>query len=248
MPDAERAAWVAKAIDDPGAPDVIPSARAAPPYFPIGARRQVAWVEVTVALPVELSGDLGRDRCQGIRYRRPFAQAEGAACTLDGPVHRRGAPPMVRPCGTPPPDVPIRRARDLCGRERSVALEIEFADESRVPGERAHGTASQMNTTRNPERQCGSPPDCDRLYISLTPDRRSSRNAAKDQDEASVVVSVEPPPKERRTRTYVSRRTHEGLSKPAIIRCLKRYIAREVFRLLQKRLVLASTTLASKAA
>ena len=34
------------------------------------------------------------------------------------------------------------------------------------------------------------------------------------------------------TRAYVARRTAEGLSKPEIIRCLKRFIAREVYRLL----------------
>jgi len=32
------------------------------------------------------------------------------------------------------------------------------------------------------------------------------------------------------TRAYVDRRTKEGLSKPEIIRCLKRYIARQVYR------------------
>ena len=32
-----------------------------------------------------------------------------------------------------------------------------------------------------------------------------------------------------RTRTYVQRRTTEGLSKPEIIRCLKRYVAREIY-------------------
>ncbi len=31
------------------------------------------------------------------------------------------------------------------------------------------------------------------------------------------------------TRTYVQRRTKEGLSKKEIIRCLKRYVAREVY-------------------
>ena len=36
-----------------------------------------------------------------------------------------------------------------------------------------------------------------------------------------------------RTRDYVTRRTAEGLSKPEIIRCLKRYLAREVYRLLR---------------
>ncbi len=32
------------------------------------------------------------------------------------------------------------------------------------------------------------------------------------------------------TRAYVVRRTAEGLSKREIMRCLKRYVAREVYR------------------
>jgi transposase len=36
-----------------------------------------------------------------------------------------------------------------------------------------------------------------------------------------------------RTRAYVARRTTDGLSKLEIIRCLKRYLAREVFALLR---------------
>ena len=35
-----------------------------------------------------------------------------------------------------------------------------------------------------------------------------------------------------RTRAYAKHRTHEGLSKPEIIRCLKRYVAREIFNAL----------------
>jgi transposase len=35
-----------------------------------------------------------------------------------------------------------------------------------------------------------------------------------------------------RTQAYVARRTREGKSKREIIRCLKRYIAREVYRVL----------------
>ena len=35
-----------------------------------------------------------------------------------------------------------------------------------------------------------------------------------------------------RTQEYVSRRTQEGKSKREIIRCLKRYVAREVYRVL----------------
>lgn len=36
-----------------------------------------------------------------------------------------------------------------------------------------------------------------------------------------------------RTRNYVKRRIKEGLSKKEIIRCLKRYVAREVYHRLK---------------
>ena len=38
--------------------------------------------------------------------------------------------------------------------------------------------------------------------------------------------------RDRRTREYVSRRTAEGKSKREIIRSLKRYVAREAYRVL----------------
>jgi transposase len=37
------------------------------------------------------------------------------------------------------------------------------------------------------------------------------------------------------TRVYVERRTREGLSKSEIMRCLKRYVAREIYRHLAPR-------------
>lgn len=37
-----------------------------------------------------------------------------------------------------------------------------------------------------------------------------------------------------KTRDYAAKRTREGLSKPEIIRCLKRYLVREVFKALKK--------------
>jgi transposase len=37
---------------------------------------------------------------------------------------------------------------------------------------------------------------------------------------------------DERTRHYVARRTAEGKSKREIMRCLKRYVAREVYRVL----------------
>ena len=38
--------------------------------------------------------------------------------------------------------------------------------------------------------------------------------------------------RDQRTQEYVARRTQEGKSKREIIRCLKRYVAREVYRVL----------------
>jgi transposase len=49
-----------------------------------------------------------------------------------------------------------------------------------------------------------------------------------------VVVRMHSDP---RTKTYVERRTKEGLSKTEIIRCLKRYVARETFDLLPRELL-----------
>jgi transposase len=42
------------------------------------------------------------------------------------------------------------------------------------------------------------------------------------------------------TRNYMARRTQEGMSKPEIIRCLKRYVAREIYRELAPRAALAA--------
>ena len=37
---------------------------------------------------------------------------------------------------------------------------------------------------------------------------------------------------DQRTRDYVARRTEDGLSKREVMRCLKRYVAREIYRVL----------------
>jgi transposase len=42
------------------------------------------------------------------------------------------------------------------------------------------------------------------------------------------------------TKHYMARRTQEGMSKPEIIRCLMRYVARQIYRELQPRAALAS--------
>ena len=61
---------------------------------------------------------------------------------------------------------------------------------------------------------------------------RLSRGGDRDANRALYLLALgrmswHPP-----TRAYVTRRTAEGLSKPEIIRCLKRYLARELYRAL----------------
>jgi transposase len=46
------------------------------------------------------------------------------------------------------------------------------------------------------------------------------------------VIAVCRMSRDKRTRSYVAKRTAEGKSKQEIIRCLKRYIAREIYRIL----------------
>ncbi len=45
-----------------------------------------------------------------------------------------------------------------------------------------------------------------------------------------------------RTRSYAARRLEQGLNKREVIRCLKRYIAREIFRSLRQDLIALAET------
>ena len=66
---------------------------------------------------------------------------------------------------------------------------------------------------------------------------RLNRGGNRDANRALHMICVVRMGCDRRTRSYVARRTAEGKSKREIMRCLKRYIAREVYRVL-----LSSTT------
>jgi transposase len=61
---------------------------------------------------------------------------------------------------------------------------------------------------------------------------RLNRGGNRDANRALHMICVVRMGSDRRTRKYVARRTAEGKSKWEIMRCLKRYIAREVYRLL----------------
>jgi transposase len=80
-------------------------------------------------------------------------------------------------------------------------------------------------------RLCGAAPMP--ASSGRTSRHRLSRGGDRQANRAlhmAVVVRLRRCP---RTRAYVERRTAEGLSKPEIMRCLKRYLAREVYHALQ---------------
>jgi transposase len=102
-------------------------------------------------------------------------------------------------------------------------------------------TAAQLLST------CGDNPD--RLYSEAafasvcgvspvpassgrTTRHRLNRGGDRQANRALYIIAVSRMAHDTRTRTYVARRTAEGLSKKEIIRCLKRYIARELYKLL----------------
>lgn len=61
---------------------------------------------------------------------------------------------------------------------------------------------------------------------------RLNRGGNRDANRALHLICVVRMRHDRRTKSYVARRTAEGKSKREIIRCLKRYVAREVYRVL----------------
>ena len=61
---------------------------------------------------------------------------------------------------------------------------------------------------------------------------RLNRGGNREANRALYMVCLARMRRDTRTQEYVARRTAEGKSKREIIRCLKRYVAREVYRVL----------------
>ena len=70
---------------------------------------------------------------------------------------------------------------------------------------------------------------------------RLNRWGNRDANRALHVVAAERMSRDERTRTYVEKRTAEGKSKRETMRCLKRYIAREVYEILLSTVVPTTT-------
>jgi transposase len=61
---------------------------------------------------------------------------------------------------------------------------------------------------------------------------RLNRGGNREANRALYMICLARMRRDQRTQDYVARRTAEGKSKREIIRCLKRYVAREVYRVL----------------
>src|SRR6266545_5200794 len=113
-------------------------------------------------------------------------------------------------------------------------------------------TAATLRVTAgdNPERLrneaafarlCGVAPQP--ASSGKTTRHRLSRGGDRQANRALHLLAVRRMGWDPATRAYVQRRTAEGLSTPEILRCLKRYIARELYPLLVRHLPLRPPTL-----
>ena len=71
---------------------------------------------------------------------------------------------------------------------------------------------------------------------------RLNRGGNREANRALYMICLSRMRRDQRTKEYVARRTAEGKSRREIIRCLKRYIAREVYRVLIHTVSGSSTT------
>ncbi|MFE1559075.1 IS110 family transposase [Streptomyces sp. NPDC058734] len=75
--------------------------------------------------------------------------------------------------------------------------------------------------------------------------RRLNRGGNRQANAALYRIVVTRLRRDARTRLYLERRTKQGMSKREIIRCLKRYVAREIYRHIQSASVLAASPAAA---
>jgi transposase len=71
---------------------------------------------------------------------------------------------------------------------------------------------------------------------------RLNRGGNREANRALYMICLARMRRDHRTQEYVARRTAEGKSKREIIRCLKRYVAREAYHVLVSRVGCCSST------
>lgn len=125
-----------------------------------------------------------------------------------------------------------------------VAIVDELAPDLVARNSIGHGSAAQLLLTAgdNPERLsseasfaalCGVSPIP--ASSGKTTRHRLNRGGDRAANSALHIIAIGRLRTDDRTKAYVARRITEGHSKLEAIRCLKRYIAREVFTLLRNR-------------
>jgi transposase len=182
--------------------------------------------------------DTLRAQLQGLTVRRKVAVCErwrpGTAHTPDGAAKRA----MVSVA---------RRWRALDEEVRELdayvkAILDQVADPLLARFGVGYETAGQLLVTAgdNPDRLkheasyaalCGSSPV--KASSGRTTRHRLNRGGDRNANSALWTIVITRMANHPPTRAYVERRTAEGLSKPEIIRCLKRYVAREIFPLVR---------------
>ena len=182
--------------------------------------------------------DTLRDRLRWLSTRRLVA----AACRF-----RPGTQPET-------PEVATKFAlRSVARRHEALSREIAELDAQldRLVAEAApellalqavgtdHAAALLIVAGDNPERLrseasfaslCGASPI--EASSGKVVRHRLNRGGNRDANRALHMICMVRMGSDRRTREYVARRTAEGKSKREILRCLKRYVAREVYRVL----------------
>ncbi|MET8247907.1 IS110 family transposase [Streptomyces sp. NPDC005202] len=170
------------------------------------------------------------------------------------PAQLIGALTRLRPTGEPAdPTCAVRIAlRRLARRYQALQAEIKEADTElallvtraapslvALPGVGTE-TAGQLLITAgdNPERLkwrahlCGAAPVP--ASSGRTHRHRLNRGGDRWANSALHTIVLVRMRYDQRTREYVARRTAEGMSTRDIMRCLKRFVAREVYRLLPR--------------
>ena len=125
-----------------------------------------------------------------------------------------------------------------------VAIVDELAPDLVARNSIGHGSAAQLLLTAgdNPERLpseasfaalCGVSPVP--ASSGKTTRHRLNRGGDRAANSALHIIAIGRLRTDQRTKAYVAKRIADGHSKLEAIRCLKRYIAREVFALIRKR-------------
>ena len=188
--------------------------------------------------PCDTAPDAVRTQLHGLTLRRKVAVCE-----------------RWRPGSTHTPETAAKRAMvSVARRWRALDEEIReldvhlraILDDIAQPLLSCFGvgyeTAGQLLVTAgdNPERMkheasyaalCGSSPV--KASSGRTKRHRLNRGGDRNANSALWTIVITRMANHPPTRAYVERPTAAGLSKPEIIRCLKRYVAREVFPLVR---------------